>query len=1071
MSKEGVASLQAARAARAKTISTVKAGGTATESELRGYGITPLNLSYGEETVSGYKYYDPATKQYVLTSPEVEIAAKAEAEKQQKDIAALEATTTQKEKDVMTLQYAMQTLKYSPGALEKARAAQQEIMKDLPEKEPVETALRIGGKIFVGTYGLKRIYSDAVKERIPAEPALYRGKPSAAKTEDKFFIPIREPSLKESRVPSGSQFISTGIGYKFLSDIQKDVKEKIIGQEFLAPTVVVGLGSSIPSKVTGYKLGVRPIDVGKITTIDLNMDMSKVAEYRNANVGWGNIKDINKALSESNFLLQKNLLSGQTLSVRQKTDLMIGEAVSEKVTKFYSGEQFKIAKIAGGMFVGVGVGGQVLGSLSKVGTVGKLIKIGSPILKGVWVGSLTYRGAKQAEYIYEGQTERGIYGLLGIGAEIGGVYAAGKWLTATEGKPITKLYEQTVGKAYTKFRQPFFERDVAKWESGLYDKNLVYMDRGQSVKYKTMFTPEEYADYLIEEGKLKGVYYYVSDKNLNRWPFEKNVAGYLFRYEPSIAIRVDADLIYSGYTPSSTLRHELIHYKYPDWSESDVLRMQGTITEFPNPVTYEQFKSTYSLTIGTPQRTLYGTEITQGNIDWLREDVNQGFYNIDMVRTELVSTGLKKTAGFSNVDFNPTQEHITSDYNLKYKLSVFKQGKKIVVKRIPYVSEIIPQTDITRAVNVNAVDWFQGRTITITPENMITSGYSQMLDVEPTRFTFINKYPITPTLGERELMYNVPNWPDTTTQSILISKPSEPVTKFKYLSDPTKWDIPTLFYEPTTKEYKEIINVGKSKATTKLKESFASFKTDRTALDRLAKQGSDLFSADASVRTKTVQIPEIIETPKIKLDFMPTATTTAGLRTFLDIRPITKTEQKTEQITQLVQETKQKTETKQVAETKLTYKLNQILDIMPITKTLQETKTTGGTKLALITTQELEQEQKTKLDFFPIVDIILKPEPTLTPSPFNLGFRFPSLGKEKFGFSIPKGSRLKKREVTVEPFAGLYDVHVSEFMFGKATHPARTRKEKEKFKRRIRESSQLFPTVELERAFRNKIKL
>jgi hypothetical protein len=82
------------------------------------------------------------------------------------------------------------------------------------------------------------------------------------------------------------------------------------------------------------------------------------------------------------------------------------------------------------------------------------------------------------------------------------------------------------------------------------------------------------------------------------------------------------------------------------------------------------------------------------------------------------------------------------------------------------------------------------------------------------------------------------------------------------------------------------------------------------------------------------------------------------------------------------------------------------------------------------------------------------------------------LHKEKFGFSIPRSSRPKRREVTVEPFAGLYDVTVSQFMFGKGTHPAITRKEKEKFKRRIRESSQLFPTVELENLFfrTNKVK-
>jgi len=126
-----------------------------------------------------------------------------------------------------------------------------------------------------------------------------------------------------------------------------------------------------------------------------------------------------------------------------------------------------------------------------------------------------------------------------------------------------------------------------------------------------------------------------------------------------------------------------------------------------------------------------------------------------------------------------------------------------------------------------------------------------------------------------------------------------------------------------------------------------------------------------------------------------------------------------------------------------------------------------------ITVPKLEVPTETVPDLKLRTDlkIDIKPEPVFGGA-FGFGFGLPSMPREEgILFKRPRARPMpRRREFTVEPFAGLYDVHVSELMFGKATHPARTKREKRKFKRRIMESRQLFPTVELARRFR-KMKL
>jgi len=153
------ASYAYSKSKRASTISRAKSGAALSKSELRGAGITGT----AEE---GYKYYDSATKKYV-TTPSRDVILQQKAQAEQKRITELKSTTSEKEKQIMVLEYGLQQGMFSKKAAEKARAQQQELMKGLPEKEPVETAFVVGGKTFVGTYGLKRVYVKPEEKEAP----------------------------------------------------------------------------------------------------------------------------------------------------------------------------------------------------------------------------------------------------------------------------------------------------------------------------------------------------------------------------------------------------------------------------------------------------------------------------------------------------------------------------------------------------------------------------------------------------------------------------------------------------------------------------------------------------------------------------------------------------------------------------------------------------------------------------------------------------------------------------------------------------------------------------------------
>ena len=1032
MTAEGVASLRAARAARASVISTVSSGGgsSVSSSKLRGYGI---------QTTSGggYKYYDPKTKSYVTTSSQAakeQAEANIEATKQQKELESIKAATTAKEKQVMELQYAMQTFKYSPGALKKTQEAQQELMEGMPDVKEKQVAFDIGGQTFTGTYGLSRT-SPKQSEAVSLPLAQFETK---GKEELNILAPERKPGPQESKAPSYAGQSIYGI-----RPVSMDVPGNISDNKLLAPVAVPGpQESTIPSNVTGYKFDVRnlkPFDMEKHKILDLTMDMSKVAGYRDTKVGWGNIKEIKSSLKESNFLTQKSLLRGQTLSKQQASDIRIGEEVSGNIQNFYSKEQAKIAATAGATLIGVGAAGQILGSASKVASIGKLIKIGSPVLKGAWGISLASRGVQSAKYIGEGQTERGLYGFAGLGAEVGGVALAGKWLATTQGKPITKLYDQTIGKAYSKLRQPYFERDISKWQKGLVDKNFLYSDKSPKYsKYEKFFTPEEYAGHLIKEGKLKSVTYHLDDGNL--WPYHKMTAGNLIRYTSGtnlINIRVTQPLISQGYTPTKILRHELLHHKYPSWKEADVLRMQDTITKFPKPA-----KTTYSLDIGTPQRTLGGKEIIKSKIKWLREDVNKGFYNIDPVRTQV-----------SGYDTSVAQQHLTSTYILKTKGFKFRRFKP--PKPIKEVVKIIPHTDPTRAINVKAIDWLQGKEITISPKKMSSFKYSQILDVEPTRFSFIQKYPITPTLGEKMAATHVPNWPDISTQTPLIKGTSTP---FVYRS---KLKIPKI----KTKEPSIIL----TKSTPTKEGLFISHKTDRTALDRAAKASKEVFTSSNApeVRTVFVQDKPAATISDFKGKLVPIWS--PGTEEKIKI----KSEEKLLQlnIPKVKQESPAKVKPTAILDISQIHKQSSIQEQKPIQIVAPITITSAGSALRVeeVTKQETITDQVTDQVVTPIIDIptggppppIIKEPPTRITKP---GLPSLSFSKKRAmpGIDLSLAFKPRKSRVDVAPLSDLLSINITEMFTGKrATHPRITEEEKLLFDTGIKRGRQYFPTMEM----------
>jgi len=187
--------------------------GRKTKSGATIYVPAPSGTKFYQKTVGGgYRVYNPSTKQYeTRAKPPTAAEAKsmaAEERRQQEageksgrvteetaKIRQLRATTTQKEKQVMMLQYGIQQGMFSQRALAKARQQQAELMKDLPEKKPVETAFELGGKTFVGTYGLKRVKVKPKEEE--KAPAIYTGIPRVKK-EEKPTIPKRQKEWEET---------------------------------------------------------------------------------------------------------------------------------------------------------------------------------------------------------------------------------------------------------------------------------------------------------------------------------------------------------------------------------------------------------------------------------------------------------------------------------------------------------------------------------------------------------------------------------------------------------------------------------------------------------------------------------------------------------------------------------------------------------------------------------------------------------------------------------------------------------------------------------------------------------
>ncbi len=1046
---------------RAVTIARVKAGQSVSSSELRGAGIQKLpdrairTVSGGKSVmaVGGYKYYDSATKKYVTIPPTAQFLAEQKA-KEQKETEALKAATTKKEKDVMKLQYAIQQGMLSPGALKKAKAGQQEIIQTLPGKEPVKTAFELGGQTFTGTYGLSRT-APKQKEAVSLPLAQFSTK---GKENLNILAPERKPGPQESILPFYAGQPIYGIRPESMN-----VEENISDNKLLAPVAMPGpQESAVPSNVTGYKFDVRnlkPFDVEKHKILDLTMDMSKVAGYRDTKVGWENVKEIESALGKSNLLVQKSLLRGQTLSKEQASDIRIGEEVSTKVKDFYGVQSAKPIITIAGTALGVGAAGQILGAASKVAVAGKLIKIGSPVLMAAWGTSLASSGVQSAKYMREGQTERGLLGFANIGAQLGGVALAGKWLAATQGKPITSLYKQTIGKAYNKIRGPFFDKSITKWEKGLTDKNFIYSDKAPKYsKYEKFFTPEEYAGHLIKEGKLKSVTYYYG-KQWEKAGLSPKDSGEIvlarrgIKIKPEIRVRVEPlskfirgmkqgipEKVLLKYTPKTILRHELLHYKYPSWKEADILRMQDTILKFPKPA-----KTTYSLEIGTPQRTLGGIEITKPKIKWLREDVNKGFFNIDPVRTQ--------TKGW---DFDFAQQHLTSDYKIKHKLSVFKKGRKTVVKRIPYVKEIIPRTDPTRAINVEAIDWLQGKKIVITPKKMDTWGYSQMLDVEPTRFTFIKKYPITPTLGEKMSATHVPNWPDVNVQSQLIKRTTGP---FVYRSKPK---IPGI----KTKEPSIIL----TKSTPTKEGLFLSYKTDRTALDRAAKTSKEVFMSSNApgVETVFVQDKPAATISDFKGKIVPVWS--PGTEEKIKV----KSEEKLLQldIPTVKQESPAKVKPIAILDISQIQKQVQAQEQKPIQIVAPITITSAGSALRVeqVTKQEPIIDQVIDPVVTPIIDIPTggPPPPIIEePPPRIIHPGLPSFSLKKrampgIDFGFPELAP-RKRGVDIAPLSDLLSINITEMFTGgrRATHPRITEEEKLLFDTGIKRGRQYFPTMEM----------
>ena len=899
---------------RAVTIAKLKSGQSLSSSELRGAGI--------QSSGSGYRYYDSAAKKYVTTQPTAQILAEkkaAEAKKQQKELEAIKIATTKKEKDIMKLQYAMQQGWFSPGALKKSKKSQQEIMQGMPTVKEKKVAMDIGGQTFTGTYGITRT-APKQSEAVSLPLAQFKTK---GKEELNILAPERTPGPQESSVPLAFP-IQKDVGYRYdASLIQPITSKEIESGAFIAPSREQLLRESKEPSYSKSPILRIKFDMEEAKKINLkDVNISKVAEYRGKEVTWENVGDIEKALSESNVLLQKSLLADQTMpSLKQASDIRIGDEVLGKAISFKSKEYAKLGVTLAATTLGVGAAGQVLSSVSKVAVAGKLIKIGSPVLKGAWGISLVSRGKKQVEYIKEGQAERGLLGITSLGAEVGGVALAGKWLTATQGKPITSLYKQTIGKAYSRLRQPYFERDLLKWEKSITDPSWTYKER---------------MGYLTLEGR--------------------------------------------------------------------------------------------------PQRTLHGEPISKTKIKWLREGINQGFYGLDIARYQVMG-----------YDTYAAQQHLTSTYVLKTK--GFKLRRFKLPKPIKKVVKIIPHTDPTRAINVKAIDWMQGKGITISPKKMTSFGYSQMLDVEPSRFTFIQKYPIKAPLYERIKAKAIPSWPDTSIQSQLI-KPA--VTKYDrpfYLSKPKSIYV----------SKKQLIDLTGIKATP-TKKLFVSHKHDKTALDRAALKGS---SADVDVTPHLVQ-----EQP---------AFTYSGFKTIplwdLGTKERMKAESKGKSLQLDTVISKQESPTKIKPFVKLS--ISQIKKQEQIQKPVQILKPTlisfaGSSLRAEPIIKQTQKQVQMPQEKDEVITSLIETPPPIEESPpvIIVPSRLPLFAFSKKismpGINFGLSFKPVKRGINIAPLSDLLSVNITEMFTGrKATHPSITEEEKLLFDTGIKRGRQHFPTMEM----------
>jgi len=194
------------------------------------------------------------------------------------------------------------------------------------------------------------------------------------------------------------------------------------------------------------------------------------------------------ALAESNIQLYKQWTAQQTRSRQELADIQSYEDFRYRVGEFERREWGKVVGTGFLTLAGVAALGQAIPAVAawKIPVISKVAKftispIGGKITTGLWGASLGYRGYQQAEYFKEGDWYRGMHGLSMLGAEMLGVAGASKWLTATKGKPYTKLWKDT----YVKYiREPRFTRDINAWMKSITAKKWTYLEKRGFLKIK-----------------------------------------------------------------------------------------------------------------------------------------------------------------------------------------------------------------------------------------------------------------------------------------------------------------------------------------------------------------------------------------------------------------------------------------------------------------------------------------------------------------------------------------------------------------------------------------------------------